>query len=86
MPSSAAADATKPIVHATANDRSFCDVGRALSIADHKTPASARQLLSYHCTSSRVIPESIEQHVRNFGSPAPLARAETTESRDYGKR
>jgi hypothetical protein len=48
MPSSAAADTTKPIVHATANDRSFCDVEKTASIAEHKTPVSARQLLSYN--------------------------------------
>jgi hypothetical protein len=33
-----------------------------------------------------VIPESIEQDVRNFAGPAPLARSQTAESRDYGKR
>src|SRR5437879_7522483 len=48
IPSSATADATKPIVHATANERSFCDVEKAVSITEHKTIASARQLLSYH--------------------------------------
>src|SRR6266478_8362974 len=48
IPSSAAADATNPIAHATANDFSLCDVERAVSIAQHRTLTSAQQLLSYH--------------------------------------
>jgi hypothetical protein len=39
------ADAAKQIAHAKAIERSVCDVEKLVSIAEHKTLASARQLL-----------------------------------------
>src|SRR5205814_10635419 len=50
IPSSAIAHATKQVVHAMTNARSFCDVENAVSIAEHKMLACVRQLSSYSCS------------------------------------
>src|SRR5438067_6980284 len=52
IPSSAAADAIKPVAHTTTNNnRSFCDVEKAVNIAEHRTLESARQLVRFSfCT------------------------------------
>ena len=47
--SSAAADTIKPVAHTiTNNNRSFCDVEKTVSIAEHRTLESARQPLTHH--------------------------------------
>src|SRR4029077_15822354 len=55
IPSSASADATKPVAHAIANVRNFFSDEKMASIAQHRALTCARQLLCYPCWSVAVV-------------------------------